>query len=95
MQGLGTEPEVEGDVGVAWGAREVVIFGFAGADMAAFGLQGDEGRACGQAGEVEGIVQDVGVCGGVAPSLGKVGLQGFGEGFQGLGIGGERPAKGF
>ncbi len=45
-----------------------------------------------QGGEVEGLVADSGVGGGVAPGLGQAGLQGFGKGFQRLGIGGERPA---
>ena len=92
VDALRAQPEVEGNVGMARGARQVVIAVAACRDLAAFGLQGDQGFAAQQGGEVEvsGVAQQVG--GGIAPGPGQIGLQGGGEGCQRRTVRGKWPA---
>jgi hypothetical protein len=50
---LRAQPQVEGDIGMGGHARHIVVVGVAGGDFAAFGLQGDDGLAAPESGEVE------------------------------------------
>ena len=90
---LGAQPEVERNVGVARGARCVVIVGVAGGGGAAFGLQRDQGLAAHQGGEVDVAVVDVGVGFGRAPCGGEIVAQGGGEVGEGRAVLGQRPCQ--
>ena len=94
VQALGAQPKVEGDIGMAWGARQVVIIAVAAGDLTTFGLQRDQGIAAPGGGEVESAVLHRGVSVGGAPGDGEVGAQGVGKGGEGHFIVCEGPGKG-
>ncbi len=64
------QPEVERDIGVARGQGGIVVLGLALVAPAAIGLQGEGEAAELQGAEVEGVVGDGGVVGGLAPAGG-------------------------
>ena len=71
VEALCPEPEVEGDIGMARGAGEVVIVVRPRRHLAAFGLQGNDGAAPADRVKAEVTVFDRGVGFGVAPGREK------------------------
>ena len=69
------EPEVEGDIGVARDAREIVVVCLAAFHLAALGLHGDDRLAAADCSEMKSAVANLRVVLGRAPGIPQIVLQ--------------------
>jgi len=95
VEALGAKPEIEGNIAMARGTRQVVVIAVPRHDLAAFGLQRDQHMSTTDGGKVDGAIAHHGIAGRIAPGLRKVLPQRIGKRLQGRQILCHRPAQRF